>query len=425
MRQPLQSFLDGELPEAQRVRLSTHLKTCADCADGLRRLEAGDQFVVAARPDPQVLSPAASRALLSRTLAEAAPRCGSPRRGWPLVSWGIATTLLIGTAGAASWFRPWREAGRGSRETSILATIPSRDDLHTIQNASSSPDPVVSSVQIPRSRNPTPKARAGGQGKPAPPQKETRPAPPPVPDLPRPSRARPYLVADTESVLPTPAAVGELADRLEIQWVSADPLATEMAVELALAEGVMGVQALRRPGVQTFSSHSTMHEHEPENEWLACHALASDPMTEQIVEEVLARSFSSEDGWVYDEQTMRLLVAEAPPGFDVNSVLPGEAWPGLPVAVSWPDPWQSVVDPGGHAEIAEPEDGELLVMASEPLPSPVLVSSLPEGAPGFARAAAFRPNGDGELTWTQATASMDADGRQLALVMLGGGVWNW
>jgi hypothetical protein len=244
-------------------------------------------------------------------------------------------------------------------------------------------------------------------------------------------------VADTEGVLSAPAAGSELADRLEIEWVSTDPLATEMAVELALAEGEWGLQAFRSD--PTDPTDATRHEHDPDTQhqtpniqpstpdtaWLACRTLAGDPLTEQIVEEVLARSSSSVDGLAADGQTVGLLVAEALTGNNVNSLTPGQTWPELSMALSWPDPWRSVPDRGGHPDIAEPVDGELLVMATEPPPSTVLVSSLPEGAPGFARAATFRPNGDGELTWTQATAYSSADGPQLALVMLGSGVWNW
>jgi hypothetical protein len=60
----------------------------------------------------------------------------------------------------------------------------------------------------------------------------------------------------------------------------------------------------------------------------------------------------------------------------------------------------------------------LVLVASEPAPSPVTVTEAPRGRPGYARCMALRPDASGGSTWTQATVS-SGGGPELALVMLG------
>ena len=74
---------------------------------------------------------------------------------------------------------------------------------------------------------------------------------------------------------------------------------------------------------------------------------------------------------------------------------------------------------------ARPTPRLLVLVTSEPAPSPLAVTEAPENAPSYARAIALRPNADGGATWTQATASDDGTGQKLALVMLGSVARPW
>ena len=70
--------------------------------------------------------------------------------------------------------------------------------------------------------------------------------------------------------------------------------------------------------------------------------------------------------------------------------------------------------------------GQLLVLVSSTAPpSPLLVTAAPESTPGYARACALRTDEMGASTWMQATATTDAAGSRLALVMLGDNAWTW
>src|SRR5438445_3551108 len=104
MREPLQSFLDGELSEARRAALAGHLEHCARCASALRRQAESDHLLLSLRPVPGALSHAASRAVLERALAEAGVGRGGPGRGMALLAWGFAVCLLIVVSGAAAWW---------------------------------------------------------------------------------------------------------------------------------------------------------------------------------------------------------------------------------------------------------------------------------------------------------------------------------
>jgi len=74
---------------------------------------------------------------------------------------------------------------------------------------------------------------------------------------------------------------------------------------------------------------------------------------------------------------------------------------------------------------APPAPQLLVLVTSEPAPSPLTVTVAPEDSPSYARAVALRPDAAGSLTWSQATASTDRDGTKLALVMLGSDPWQW
>jgi hypothetical protein len=77
-------------------------------------------------------------------------------------------------------------------------------------------------------------------------------------------------------------------------------------------------------------------------------------------------------------------------------------------------------------QAAEPPPPQLLVLvASSPASSPLTVTQAPGSAPSYARAVALRPDANGLLTWTQATASDDGTGEKLAMVMLGSNPWSW
>src|SRR5262249_10909002 len=111
MRERLQSFLDGELPEARRAALAAHLEQCVPCASSLHRMAVCDRLLVSHRPIPRSLSPEASLALLERAMAEARAGRGGPSRGMTLLMWGCAGLLLIAASGAAAWWcRPDRAA---------------------------------------------------------------------------------------------------------------------------------------------------------------------------------------------------------------------------------------------------------------------------------------------------------------------------
>src|SRR5437016_5328388 len=105
MREPLQSYLDGELTAARRAALAGHLQQCDRCAASLRRLAESDRLLIAFRPPAGALSPAASRALLDRALAKAGARRGGPGSGMPLLAWGFAVFLIIVASGVAAWWR--------------------------------------------------------------------------------------------------------------------------------------------------------------------------------------------------------------------------------------------------------------------------------------------------------------------------------
>lgn len=77
------------------------------------------------------------------------------------------------------------------------------------------------------------------------------------------------------------------------------------------------------------------------------------------------------------------------------------------------------------AASAAPAPRLLVLVTSEPAPSPLAVREAPEEAPSYARAVALRPDANGGSTWTQATASSNGSETKLALVMLGSGPWDW
>jgi len=68
--------------------------------------------------------------------------------------------------------------------------------------------------------------------------------------------------------------------------------------------------------------------------------------------------------------------------------------------------------------------GEMLVLvSSEPAPSSVTVTCASPEAPGFARASALRPDGNGGWLWTEATAQTACAGPEHSLLLLGESAW--
>src|SRR5439155_12969089 len=87
----------------------SHLERCAPCAAALQRLAEGDRRLAAARPTPPPLSPAASRTLLDRALAEAGVRRRSQWGGWLPLAWGFAAVFaLIASGVGMTWWHPVR-----------------------------------------------------------------------------------------------------------------------------------------------------------------------------------------------------------------------------------------------------------------------------------------------------------------------------
>src|SRR4051812_47078606 len=114
MRERLQSYLDGELPERRRAGLAAHLERCVPCASQLHRMAVCDRLLVSHRLMPESLSPAASLALLERAMAEARAGRGGPSRGMTLLVWGFSALLVVAASGAAAWWRhPCRAARSG------------------------------------------------------------------------------------------------------------------------------------------------------------------------------------------------------------------------------------------------------------------------------------------------------------------------
>jgi hypothetical protein len=95
MRTRLQAHLDGRLSPRKRAALTRHLTQCAACAETLKRLTAEESRLRAARPEPQGLSPEASRAVLQRALAalDAPPARSEP--GVPVPAFLAACLVLL------------------------------------------------------------------------------------------------------------------------------------------------------------------------------------------------------------------------------------------------------------------------------------------------------------------------------------------
>lgn len=92
MRKPLQAFLMGELPPAQREQMQQHLADCPDCRAALEAMHDAEDALTAARPEPQALGLSRSDSLFRAALQES--RSQSRRPSLPL-----AASLTLAAAG--------------------------------------------------------------------------------------------------------------------------------------------------------------------------------------------------------------------------------------------------------------------------------------------------------------------------------------
>jgi putative zinc finger protein len=438
--QRLHSFLDEELPASQHAALSAHLDQCARCAAALRRLKELDRLVVGVRPHPEALSHAASRALLDRALREAGTRRGGGRGGWLTLAWGFAAGMTLVASGIASqWSQrdtTVRHVGSLSRPAAMAPPgytgvrsidvagnfehgkltdgtidvphpLPPSADLRGGRTRKgpllSSPSPSIGGCPLPRSGK-SGEGQGVGAG-PAPAGLPSELSRPRVSPNKRPEQKSPPAALRRPLSEPRPRRSGRRRYRLAAARLGGDAERANRPPQ-------------RRPTTG-----------QPHREKKADDRLARLPVSGNVVLVPPEPYAEVPEGGLPSEQE----VASLPEGDPVVAgTLPPEEGPTgwLMTAESPADTgtasWTRSKDPtAGPQPVAAPPPQLLVLVTSEPAPSPLTVTVAPEDAPSYARAVALRQDAAGSLTWTQATASTDRDGTKLALVMLGGDPGQW
>ncbi len=118
----LVAYVDGEQPEAERVRIEAHLRTCLSCrreADGIAKVNA------LLRGLPQV-EPAADLGERMRQRLEVDGRDEQPRRTWRPALWGLPALAAAAVAALVLYSTLFeagtnRSAGAGAGRTTRLA----------------------------------------------------------------------------------------------------------------------------------------------------------------------------------------------------------------------------------------------------------------------------------------------------------------
>lgn len=124
MRTRLQAYLDGELSPRKRAVLARHLAHCPTCAENLRRLTEEENFLRAARPEPQGLSQEASRAILQHALAALdSPPARSKQRA--LAPAFLAACLVLLSLLYLGWNR-WRALNVSHPPANTIARPPDK-----------------------------------------------------------------------------------------------------------------------------------------------------------------------------------------------------------------------------------------------------------------------------------------------------------
>jgi hypothetical protein len=98
MRTRLQRYRDGDLRRREQTAFERHLEECPVCTSALHRLEETERFLFEIRPEPPMLSPEASRAILDRALAIASVSAQQPTRVCLRTSSAVAAALLVAYA---------------------------------------------------------------------------------------------------------------------------------------------------------------------------------------------------------------------------------------------------------------------------------------------------------------------------------------
>jgi anti-sigma factor RsiW len=117
IRDEVQAFHDGELPQARRAALAEHLARCSECTAERQRLQECDRLLADAWPEPEAFSPDSARDLLQRALAEAGARRREYRRQRARVAWRLAAAVFLLSMGSL---------GRIARQTSMPPEVSSR-----------------------------------------------------------------------------------------------------------------------------------------------------------------------------------------------------------------------------------------------------------------------------------------------------------
>ncbi len=382
----LQALWDGELPEARRAALTAHLEACDACAAALERISERDRRLVAARPTPPPLPPAASRALLERALAEAGVRRGHHGGNWLPLAWGFAAGFALLASGAClAWWTPLRPA-RDLHSGTPLAFVPrAQPGDAPSMTINSSPGPRMLEHGSPTPRVSPPQTHPH-LAKPRPAKSDDRPMTAPVPAVPR---------------LTTPHRKRSARHR----FVAARPIAPRDSPTTHLTE----LAELPAPGT---------------GEQVAMDSRFAQEMTLAVDR---AEMSSAEGG----RPRQRQVVSPSGQTTGAEEAMPGSE--GTPAATNPSPPGPQAGTPPGSAEgeqagtaphpSALPTPCLLVLVASSPAYSPVTVTEAPVSTPSYARAIAMQPDALGHLTWTQATASDDGTGQKLALIMLGSNPW--
>lgn len=401
MRERLQSYLDGELPEERRAALAAHLEQCVPCASSLHRMTVCDQLLVTHRPAPGALSPAASLALLERAMAEARAGRHRPGRGPTLLAWGFAALLAIAASRTAAWWTRPDTAALRAAANAPGGTNRQPEGVHRPIRTVFGGDTLMAGADPGASEKPPAKPQGGKRDPavPKPPSGARRPAlPPNEPRVPRSSSLRHRLIADAHS-----STSPLLAAWKPFDTGSAGPVEMRFASPGSDLPAVEGSERFRKT--------------------------TNDGWCEREAVRLVNAALDGDAGAV--NRVVEALAGDGENGPDADVLRPDRAevadLPGGPetLLAEWPQPWEGDEPQNGGAEapLAEPQ---LLVMVStEPAHSPVTVTEAPADAPGYSRVIACRPDASGRDTWLQATASTEEKRTRTALVLLGEEVWEW